>query len=331
MSVWNFDFFRGKRVLVTGGSGFFASHLCRRLNELGADLFVLTKYNSVVDNVRLAPIWDKIKVVEADLRNTDSLTQLKEIKPQIVFHFAAYNHVGDSFLHVLESLNSNAIGTACLMEAYKDYERFIYIATSEVYGFQKTVPFTESMTPFPTSPYAVGKYSGELYARMHNHVYGLPVTVLRPFNAFGPYQSPRAIIAEMIIKCLRGETIKTTEGKQTRDFNYVSNLVDGVLLATMSKDLIGQVTNVGSGLEVSIRDLVLKIHKLTGSKAKLEIGILPNRPTEIWRMQADHEKITRMAGWEPRVSFDEGLEKTVDWFRKFLNVYTDPSSPLMNL
>ena len=327
----NLSGFKNKRVLVTGASGFFASRLTNRLFESGAEVSITTKYNSIIDNVRLARIWDNIHVIEADLRNPDSLVQIKKLKPQIIFHFAAYNHVGDSFTHVLESLNSNAVGSACLMESYKDYERFIYIATSEVYGFQKNVPFTETMIPFPTSPYSIGKYTGELYARMHHHVYGLPITVLRPFNVFGPYQSPRAIIAELIIKCLRGETIKTTEGTQTRDFNYVENLVDGVLAATMSKELIGQVTNIGSGVEIQIRDLVKKIHALTESKSKLEIGALPNRPTEIWRMQADHEKATHVLGWTPKIGLDEGLKLTVDWYKKFLSVYSDPSSPLLNL
>ncbi|OFZ78875.1 MAG: hypothetical protein A2583_11735 [Bdellovibrionales bacterium RIFOXYD1_FULL_53_11] len=324
-------FVKNKRVLVTGGSGFIASHMVRRLLEEGAEVFITTKYNSIIDNVRLAALWDRIGVIEADLRNPDSLAQIKAVKPEIILHFGAYNHVGDSFTHVLESLNSNAVGTACLMEAYKEYERFVYIATSEVYGFQKSVPFVETMTPFPTSPYAVGKFGGELYARMQHHVYGLPVSVIRPFNAYGPYQSPRAIIAELIIKGLRGQLIQTTEGKQTRDFNYVTNLVDGILLAAASKECVGQVTNIGSGEEIAVRDLVLKIHELTGKKSKLEIGSLPNRPTEIWRMQAGNERAKKLLGWEPRVGFEEGLGRTVDWFRRYLDVFANDKSPLLSL
>ncbi len=322
---------RGKRVLVTGGSGFIASHLCRRLHALGADLHVLTRYNSLVDNIRLARIWDAVTVVEADLRNPDSLAQLKRIKPEIVFHFAAYNHVGDSFTHVSEAIGSNAVGSVNLLEAWQDYERFVYISTSEIYGHQESVPFRETMTPAPMSPYAVGKYAGELYAQLKIRSAGKPVAIIRPFNAFGPYQSVRAIIPELIVKCLRGEDIVTTEGRQTREFNFVENLVDGFLLAATRPEAVGQIINVGCGREIAIRDLVTAIHTATGSASALRIGALPYRPGEIWRMYADNAKAGNLLGWTPRISFEEGLERTVAWFRRYLEVLASPDSPVAAL
>ena len=183
--------------------------------QLGADLYIQVKYNSVIDNVRLVGLWDKLTPVEADLRNPDSLGQLNDFKPEIIFHLAAYNHVGDSFRHVSEAIDSNSNGTINLLEAYDDYERFVYISTSEVYGYQERVPFHEDSLPAPQSPYALGKYAGELYARLKWRSADKPIVMLRPFNAYGPYQSPRAITAELIIKCLRGEDILTTEGQQT--------------------------------------------------------------------------------------------------------------------
>ena len=323
--------FKGKKILVTGGAGFFASHLTKKLHRAGAEVYVLTKYKSIIDNIRLVKIWDDIHPVEADLRNTDSLTQIKDIAPEIVFHFAAYNHVGDSFLHVAESMQSNAVGTANVMEAYEGYEKFVYIDTSEAYGYQESVPFTETQIPFPTSPYAVGKYAGELYAQMKHHVTKQPIVMLRPFNVFGPYQSPKAIIAEIIIKCLRGEEIRSTEGIQTRDFNYVENLVDGVLMSALEDKCIGQVMNIGSGVEITIKDLILKIHELTNSDSKLSIGALPYRPTEIWRMQADNQRATEILGWTPKVSLDEGLSLSIDWYRKFIDVYYGEDSGLVSL
>lgn len=322
---------KGKKVLVTGGSGFIASHLCRRLLAEGADLYVTTKYNSLVDNVRLAACWDKVRVIEADLRNPDSLGQLRAVRPEIVYHFAAYNHVGDSFLHVSEAIDSNAKGTANLMEAWQDYERFVYISTSEVYGYQEAVPFTETMIPQPMSPYSVGKYSGELYARMKYRSAGKPVVVLRPFNAFGPYQSPRAVIPELILKCLRGEPLATTEGKQTREFNFIANLVDGFIKAALAPGAVGEVINLGSGREIPIRELVLKIHEYTASSSELRLGALPYRPGEIWRMCADNAKAARLLDWTPAVSFEEGLKRTVAWFRDFVQVMYNPDSPLVGL
>ena len=320
-----------KRVLVTGGSGFIGSHLCRRLVDANAELYVMVKYNSVIDNVRLTGIWDRIKPFEADLRNLDSLRRLSDLKPHIIFHLAAYNHVGDSFTHVLEAMSTNSTGTANLMEAYSDYERFVYVSSSEVYGFQDNVPFREDLEPRPMSPYAVGKYSGELFAKMHRLSRGLPIVIVRPFNAFGPYQSPRAIIAETIIKCLLNQDIETTEGLQTREFNFVKNLVDGLFLASEHPDAIGQIVNLGCGDEMKIRDLVRKIHRLTASKSKLQIGALPTRPGEIMRMSADASKVKSLMGWEPKIDLDKGLTQTIEWYRDFLKEFGDSDSVLARL
>lgn len=321
----------GKRVLLTGGAGFIGAHLCRRLVDAGAHVFVTVKYNSVIDNVRLVRLWDVITPVEADLRNLDSLLALRTLKPEIIFHLAAYNHVGDSFTQVAEAVNSNFQGTVNLLEALDDYERFIYTATSEVYGYQQTAPFREDAVPFPLSPYAVGKYSGELYARLKHQSLNKPVVVLRPFNAFGPYQSPRAIIAELIIRALRGDEISTTEGRQTRDFNYVENLVDGFVIAATHPRAVGEVINLGTGVEISIRDLVERIHRLTNSRSTLSIGALPYRPGEIWRMCADNTKAARLLEWQSRVDLDAGLVKTIEWYRQYLAEFANTESPLARL
>lgn len=324
-------FLKGKRVLVTGGSGFIGSHLCRLLVAQGADLYVLVKYNSVMDNVRLVGLWDRLTPVEADLRNPDALRQLEVVRPEIIYHLAAYNHVGDSFFQVSEAVDSNGKGTVNLLEAYQDYERFVYISSSEVYGYQETVPFQEDALPHPLSPYAVGKYTGELYARMKWYSAGKPVVVLRPFNAYGPYQSPRAVTAEIVIKCLRGEDVVTTEGHQTREFNFVEDLVEGFILAAQSPDAVGQVINLGCGEETTIRHLVQRIHKLTQSSSRLGIGELPDRPGEIRRMVADNRKARKLLGWSPKVGHNEGLPRTIDWYRRYLAQFSDAGSAVAQL
>jgi nucleoside-diphosphate-sugar epimerase len=323
--------FQGKRVLVTGGSGFIPSHLCRRLLELGADLYVQVKYNSLIDNVRLVGMWDKLTPIEADLRNSDSLKQLRQFKPEIIFHLAAYNHVGDSFLHVSEAVDSNGKGSINLLEAYEDYERFVYVSTSEVYGYQERVPFQEEMTPAPQSPYALAKYAGEMFARLKWQAGNLPIVMVRPFNAYGPYQSPRAVTAEIIIKCLLGQDIITTAGQQSREFNFVENLVDGIILAGSQAEVEGQVINLGCGQEIKIRDYVSLIHQLTASTSRLRIGELPTRPNEIWRMFAANDKAKTLLGWTPRVSLTEGLTRTIAWYRRYLALFADPTSPLAQL
>lgn len=309
-----------KRVLITGGSGFIGSHLVNRLLAEGAEVAVTVRYGNVMKNERLRHCWDDIRVVEADLRNRGALEAgLREFPPEVVFHLAAYNHVGQSFVQVEECFDVNAKGTATLLDTCTGIiEKFIYMSTSEVYGHQPGVPFVETMCPEPISPYAITKYAGELYCRMKQGIAGSPsVVIARPFNTFGPYQSAKAVIPELIIKSLRGEPIRTTKGEQTREFNYVSNIVDGLISAGSHSGEINGAVNIAAGEEVSIRDLVTKIAKLTGTQAKIEIGALPYRPTEIWRMYADSTRASEMLGWKPEVNLEEGLKLTIEWFREY--------------
>ncbi|MAG47187.1 hypothetical protein CL617_01155 [archaeon] len=321
---------KNKNILVTGAAGFIASHLVRKLVNLGANVTIITQYKSLINNVRIADVWDKINIIEADIRNIDSLNQIKKIKPEIVYHLAAYNHVGNSFTHISECFDVNAKGTANLMEACKGCSKFVYTSTSEIYGYQE-VPFREDATPKPISPYGITKYSGELYARMKYHQDKYPVVVLRPFNNFGPYQSEAAIIPEIIINCLLGREIKSTEGKQTREFNFVENIIDGFILAAEKDEAVGKIINLGATEEISIKDLILKIHQLTNSISKLSIGSSEYRPTEIWRMFCDNKIAKKTLGWEPKILFEEGLKKTIEWYKNYINLYYNKDSGLPRL
>jgi len=322
---------KNKNVLITGGAGFIGSHLVKRLLLDGAKISVIVKYKSIIDNIRLASIWKDIKIIEADLRNIDSIMQIKNNSYDYIFHLAAYNHVGDSFLHYSEAIHSNLTATMNFIENCPDYDKFLYVASSEVYGFQEVVPFKESEIPFPISPYAVGKYSGELYAKMKQHQTGHKMVGVRPFNTFGPYQSDRAIIPELIIKCLQGVTIKTTEGKQTREFNYVENIIDGMIKIITQDFSSWETMNIGSGNDISIRDLVKRIHFLTKSKSKLKIGALDTRPTEIWEMSSNTDKAKKLIDWTPTIEFEDGLIRTIEWFRKYMDIYYNDLSPLYKL
>lgn len=308
-----------KRVLVTGGSGFIGSHLVRRLLKDGADVAVTVRYGNVIKNERLKNIYSEIRVIEADLRNRGALAQIGEFRPDVVFHLAAYNHVGQSFTQVEECFDVNAKGTANILDACGEVDKFVYMSTSEVYGHQSSVPFVETMNPEPISPYAITKYAGELYCRMKQRMRGaVPIVVVRPFNTFGPYQSSKAIIPELIIDCLKGNPIRTTRGEQTREFNYVANIVDGLIKAAEYTGVIEGPVNLASAEEVQIREVVQKIAALTNTTSKIEIGALPYRPTEIWRMYADRSRAESILGWNPAISLEEGLKLTVDWFREYV-------------
>jgi nucleoside-diphosphate-sugar epimerase len=306
----------GKRVLVTGASGFIGSHLTHRLLSEGASVAVMARYGNVVKSERLKDCWDGLTIIEADLRNRGALAAIHQFSPQVVFHLAAYNHVGQSFTQVEECFDVNAKGTANLLDACAECERFVYTSTSEVYGFQDSVPFIETMCPEPISPYSITKYAGELYCRMKQRIGGTPsIVIVRPFNVYGPYQSDKAIIPELILNCLRGLPIRTTPGEQTREFNYVDDIVHGLVRAGEVEGPIEGPVNIAAGEEVAIRDLVRKIGQLTSTKSDLQIGALPYRPTEIWRMYADNTRARQLLGWQPRVPLEDGLARTVEWFR----------------
>ena len=283
--------FKNKRVLVTGGAGFIGSHLVKKLLELKAKVTVIVKYNSIIDCIRLTNVWEKLNIIEADLRNTDSTLQLRNKKFDKVFHLAAYNHVGDSFLHVNETISSNLLSTTNLLDHGPKFEKFIHIGSSEIYGLQEKLPFNVDENPQPMSPYAIGKFSSELYSILKKRQTGKKIICIRPFNTFGPFQSEKAIIPEMIIKCLLSKEIKTTEGKQTREFNYIDNIIEGILFLNKKVNHSLEPINVGSNKPIAIKDLVKKIHKYTNSNSKLNIGALKYRPNEIWKMQANNKFI----------------------------------------
>lgn len=311
------------KVLVTGGSGFVGSHLVKKLLNDGHEVAITTKYDSVYENIRLFNIWNSIKVIECDLRYSNTIKKINDFNPRVVFHLAAYNDVKGSFDNYGDSLETNLAGTANLLENLKKYDQFIYISSSEVYGHQETNSlFVETMRPFPISPYSIGKYSGELYAQMHMRQLKKPIKILRPFNIFGESQSTKAVIPELIKKFLNNQTVKITKGKQTREFNYVANTVDLLISAAKEKSFFNQIVNISDGQEISIKNLAKDIKRLSQSNAELIVGGLPERKTEIHRMKASIKKMKGKISTKKLVSFEEGLKHTINWYRDEKNIFS---------
>ena len=239
--------------------------------------------------------------------------------PSVVFHLGAYTHVGKSWDRIDECIQTNIHGSVNLLQALarSNYRRFVYTSTSEVYG-DVPVPFREDAIVDPLSPYAVSKYAGERFCRMLHRGRGWPIVVVRPFNAYGPAQSPDRIVPEIIVKALRGERLAMTEGRQTREFNYVEDLVDGFVRAASVAGIEGEVFNIGGGEEISMRDLAQTILEIMGDPIKAEFGALANRPTEIWSMRSDVTKATERLGLAPARPLRAGLERTIAWYRREL-------------
>ena len=309
----------GRRVLVTGASGFIGSHLARRLVADGARVFAMSSSVSSFTPPRLADLIERIDVVEANVNDQSSLAHsIETIAPEYVVHLAAFSHVGKSFYRIDETNQTNIQGTVNLLKALSGtYTRFVYVGTGDVYG-DAPVPFREDGPVRPLSPYAVSKYAAERYCRMFHQAYEWPIVCLRPFNAYGPWQSGDRIIPELILAGLRGKPLRMTEGRQTREFTFVEDQVDAFVRALVTPGIDGEVINIGRGEEVSMREIALTVLDLLGNPIEPEFGALPARPNEVQRMVGDPTRAQALLGWRAEHSLAAGLEKTIAWYRQHL-------------
>ncbi|MCW2586901.1 MAG: hypothetical protein JWN55_2417 [Frankiales bacterium] len=310
----------GVPVLVTGATGFLGSHLTSRLLEEGADVHALTSTVSAVYPQRLLPVRERITLHEGSLADRSAMDALAEqVRPRLIFHLGAYTHVGKSWQRVDECVQVNVQGTVNLLQALArfGFDKFVYTGTSEIYG-DVDVPFREDGPVNPISPYSVSKYAGERYCRMFHQGKGWPLVMVRPFNAYGPAQSPDRIIPEIIVRALKGQPLLMTQGKQTREFNFASDLAAGFLAAGLH-GRPGRLYNLGCGEEVSMRDLAATVLKLMNDPVEAQFGALPDRPTEIWRMYADSSRARTELGWSPQVGLAEGLQRTISWYTNELS------------
>lgn len=316
-------------VMVTGAAGFIGSHVTRALVAEGADVHGLTSSVSSIYPDRLRGLRGDITLHEANLTDRTAVEKLvRQVRPGIVLHLGAYTHVGKSWSRVDECVQTNVQGTVNLLEALADVgcDRIVNTGTSEIYG-PIDVPFHEDARPQPGSPYAVSKYAAEMFCRLGVTSYGWPIVMVRPFNAYGPAQSPDRIIPEVIVRALLGDPVAMTTGTQTREFNYVEDIAEGFLAAATAPGVEGQVINLGSGQEVAIRELATRILGLMGDPVEAQFGALPDRPIEVWRMYGDHTRARRLLEWRPRHSLEDGLAATIEWYRRELA--ERPDSPFV--
>jgi nucleoside-diphosphate-sugar epimerase len=318
----------GAVALVTGATGFIGSHLTRRLVDDGLEVHALTSTVSSVHPVRLVGLRDRITLHEGSLADRSAMDAVVgAVRPDYVFHLGAYTHVGKSWQRVDECVQVNVQGTVNLLQAleHAGCTRIVNMGTSEIYG-DVPAPFREDMAVRPISPYAAAKYAAECFCRVFHQGRGAPVVLLRPFNAYGPAQTADRVIPEIIVRALRGEDLAMTAGRQTREFNYVEDLVDGIVRAAATPGIEGQLFNLGCGEDVAIRDLAATILDLLGNPVRAHFGALPDRPTEIWTMRSDSSRAREVLGWKPQHSLVDGLEKTIAWYRREL---ADPTSPFI--
>jgi nucleoside-diphosphate-sugar epimerase len=293
-----------------------------------AEVHALSSTVSSVYPVRLLDLRESVTLHGGNLMDAGAMADIiGRIRPQVVFHLGAYTHVGKSWQRMDECIQANVQGTVNLLQALArpGYERFVYTSTSEVYG-DVEAPFREDSVLNPLSPYAVSKYAGERLCRMLHQGRGWPLVMLRPFNAYGPAQSPDRVIPEIIAKAVRKERLAMTQGHQTREFNYVEDLVDGFIRAGTLDGVEGEVFNIGGGEELSMQAVAELILELMGHPISAEFGALQERPTEIWHMSSDISKARKRLDYAPPRSLRDGLVPTISWYQQELQ---RPDSPFV--
>lgn len=318
---WN-----GKQVLVTGAGGFIGSHLTERLVELGADTRALVHYNALGSWGWLdeSPFCHEIKIMAGDICDRDSVRQAMQ-GVEIVFHMAALIAIPYSYHAPISYVRTNVEGTVNVLQTARELEveRVIHTSTSEVYGTARYVPIDEKHPLQGQSPYSASKIGADKMAEAFYLSFNVPVVTIRPFNTFGPRQSARAIIPTIITQGLARQTVRLGNLHPTRDLNYVSNTVDGFLLAASAPAVIGQTINLGSGREISIGGLAQLIGELLSQTITIESDEQRLRPdkSEVERLLADNTLARTLLGWEPTINLKEGLERTIEWIRQHLERY----------
>lgn len=315
-----------KQVLITGAGGFIGSHLTEALVRAGANVRVFIRYNSRAGRGNLEDlepkVLEQVEIVTGDLRDADIID--RSIKGcDTVFHLGALVGIPYSYKNPREVVETNILGTFNILNSSRDHEvnRIVTTSTSEVYGSARYVPIDENHPLQGQSPYSASKIGADKLAESYFASFNLPVVTIRPFNSYGPRQSARAIIPTLITQSLASQEIRLGNTEALRDFTFVTDTVAGFMAAAESQEAIGKVINVGSGREISIGELAQLIIKITQSSAKLMIDEKRVRPSrsEVTRLLADNHLAKETLGWEPRVSLEEGIERTVAWIATHLD------------
>jgi NAD dependent epimerase/dehydratase len=312
---------KNKKVLVTGAGGFIGSHLTERLVELGASTRALVHYNSAGawGWLDASPFKDEMEVVQGDICDRDSMTRATD-GVEIVFHLAALIAIPYSYQAPLSYIRTNIEGTLNVLQAAKSAgaELVVQTSTSEVYGTARVVPISEEHPLQGQSPYSASKIGADKMAEAVHRSFGLPVTIVRPFNTYGPRQSARAVIPTIITQALTRDAVRLGNLEPTRDLNYVTDTADGFIRAAESPAALGQTINIGTGREISIGELAARILQMLGKDLPIICEDQRVRPdkSEVERLCADNRVARELLGWEPRVTLEEGLRRTIAWLQE---------------
>ena len=317
-----------KKVLVTGADGFIGSHLVEELLNQKYKVKAFCLYNSFnswgwLDTLPKEKL-DRLEVFTGDIRDPNGVrVAMKDC--DIVFHLAALIAIPYSYHSPDSYVDTNVKGTLNIIQAARDFniERVLVTSTSEVYGTAKYVPIDENHPKQPQSPYSASKIGADCMADSFYRSFNLPITIVRPFNTYGPRQSARAIIPTIITQLLKGfNEIKLGDLTPTRDLLYVKDTVRGFIEIAKAESLIGHECNIATNSEISMQDMANLLIKLINPKAKIiqESNRLRPEKSEVYRLFGDNSKIIKHTDWNLQYSLEDGLKKTIDWFSDDTNL-----------
>jgi len=306
------------RYLVTGGAGFIGSNTVDELVRRGHSVVVLDDLSGGKEE-NLAEVRSKITFIKGSITDLEVVQKAMQ-QAEYVIHLAARTSVPRSIKDPIETNRINVDGALNVLVAARDnkVKRVVYAASSSAYGETPTLPKMESMQPVPISPYGVAKYAGELYAQTFGRCYGLENVSLRYFNIFGPRQDPDSPYSGVLSRFATAflddtQPVVYGDGQQTRDFTFVENAVGANLLACEAPGATGKVFNIGTGFSVSLNQTLELLRRISGKK--LEAKYEPPRDGDIRDSQADITNAKEFLGYEPAVLFEEGLQRTYEWYR----------------
>jgi dTDP-glucose 4,6-dehydratase len=312
-------------VLVTGAGGFIGGHLAVALVQLGFHVRAFVRYNSRGDRGTLdwhdQSMVDEMEVFFGDVRDVESVARAMS-GTDVVFHLASQIAIPYSYLNARDFFETNVLGTLNVAESAlrAGVRRVIHTSTSEAYGSAQTIPMSEDHPLEAQSPYAASKIGADKLMESFHRSHGLPATVLRPFNTYGPHQSARSVIPTIISLALSGGPVRVGNLEPRRDLTYVSDTVAGFIAAAGSADAIGRTVHLGSGTDVSVGELIELVGELLGRPLRIEVDESRIRPemSEVARLVSDPRLAHHLLGWKPEVGLRLGLAQTAGWIERNL-------------
>ncbi|MFC3124173.1 GDP-mannose 4,6-dehydratase [Pseudoroseomonas globiformis] len=320
--------FAGKKVLVTGAAGFIGSHLVEVLLQRGANVTAMVRYNSAssIGNLDFLPseLRGNLTVLAGNLEDSDFVLRAMEDQT-IVFHLAALIAIPYSYVAPRSYVRTNVEGTLNVLEAARRLktQRVVHTSTSEVYGTALRTPIDEDHPLQGQSPYSASKIGADKIAESYYRSFDLPVVTLRPFNTFGPRQSARAFIPTIISQALEREAVHLGSLTPRRDMTFVTDTVEGFILAGTTENVEGETINLGTGETHSIGDFAHRILRLMGVDKPIVHDAMRDRPSksEVLNLVSDNAKADRLMKWRPTTSLDDGLRRTIEFVSAHRELY----------